>query len=94
MQFAPISTKALASVLLLSGLAFALPTAAIKEGSITLPEGVVRITSVLNANSAETCHPLECSCQDKSAGAVVCVAPLGGDKTKCPNMCEGINRST
>ncbi|KAK6852463.1 hypothetical protein PG995_011014 [Apiospora arundinis] len=93
MQFSPISTKALASVLLLSSLAVAVPTAA-KEGSITLPEGVVRINAVLDINAAETCNPIECSCENKSAGKVLCVVPLGGDKTKCTNMCAGINRST
>ncbi|KAK8105784.1 uncharacterized protein PG998_003741 [Apiospora kogelbergensis] len=94
MQFAPISIEALASVLLLSSFAVAFPTAATKEGSVTLPGGVVHITSVLSANGTETCDPLECSCEDKAAGVIRCVVPLGGDKTKCTNMCLGINRNT
>ncbi|KAK7927644.1 hypothetical protein PG985_004642 [Apiospora marii] len=93
MQLVAISAKALASVLLLSSVAVALPAAA-NEGSVSLPEGTVKITSVLNANGTETCDALECSCKDAAASVIRCVVPLGGDKTKCAAMCTGINRQT
>ncbi|KAK8090642.1 hypothetical protein PG994_000147 [Apiospora phragmitis] len=93
MQLISISTKALASALLLSSLAAALPAAA-KGGSVSLPGGdVVVIPSVLNANGTETCDPLECSCMDESASVIRCVVPLGGDKTKCANMCRSVDLS-
>ncbi|KAK8051506.1 hypothetical protein PG993_002891 [Apiospora rasikravindrae] len=93
MQFTFTSTKALASALLLSSLAVALP--ATKEGSVSLPGGdVVRITSVLNAKGNETCNPMECSCKDEAAGVIQCVVPLGGDKTQCSAICTGVNRQT
>ncbi|KAK7982055.1 hypothetical protein PG996_009747 [Apiospora saccharicola] len=79
------------SVLFLSSVAVALP-AATEGKSVTLPEGVVRITSVLSANSSESCQPLECSCVEQATSATVCVVPLGGDKLKCGNVCTGINR--
>ncbi|KAK7956677.1 uncharacterized protein PG986_005899 [Apiospora aurea] len=95
MQFTFTSAKALASALLLSSLAVALPAAATtNEGSVSLPGGVVAISSVLNANGTETCDPLECPCKDDAAGVVRCVVPLGGDRTKCAAMCTGINRQT
>lgn len=92
MQFVSIFVKALASALLFSSVAVALPAA--QEGSVTLPEGAVKIISVLSANGTKTCHQLECSCMNKAAKAILCVVPLGGDKTKCGNVCTGINRQT